>query len=204
MLHLNTIDETIHHVLLSLLDKNYLANFSLVEGTSLSLRYGHRKSIDIDLFSTKEFNPSSLDELIKIDYPDYVYRGNNRYMLFCNIGSVKSDIIYHPFEILSAVETIDNIRMFSVEDVAAMKLFAICKRGTRKDFYDVWTLLQHFSPKKLANFFVEKYGIEKLIFLKKSIIYFEEADISEQPKVLIKTLTWEEVKKVVYKSFINL
>ncbi|MEO6219444.1 MAG: nucleotidyl transferase AbiEii/AbiGii toxin family protein, partial [Ginsengibacter sp.] len=163
-----------------------------------------KKSIDIDLFSTKEFNPSLIEDLIKTDYPDYVYRGNNRYMLFCNIGTVKSDIIYHPFELLSPVETIDNIRMFSVEDVAAMKLFAICKRGTRKDFYDVWTLLQYFTPKKLAEFFIEKYGHEKLIFLKKSIVYFEEADISEQPEVLVKNLTWEQVKKMIYKSFISL
>ena len=151
MLHLNTIDETMHKVLLSLLGKKYLSDFSLVGGTSLSLRYGHRKSIDLDLFSSKEFDPATLDELIKIDYPDYVYRGNNRYMLFCNIGPVKTDIIYHPFELLSPVETIDSIRMFSIEDVAAMKLFAICKRGTRKDFYDLWMLVQHFTPAQLAD-----------------------------------------------------
>ena len=85
-----------------------------------------------------------------------------------------------------------------------MKLFAICKRGTRKDFYDLWMLLQHFTPKKLKSFFIEKYGEEKLIFLRKSIIYFEEADISEQPDVLVKNLNWEKVKKEVYKAFVNL
>ncbi|MDZ4809928.1 MAG: nucleotidyl transferase AbiEii/AbiGii toxin family protein [Bacteroidota bacterium] len=204
MLHLNTIDEAMHKVLLSLLGKKYLAAFSLVGGTSLCLRYGHRKSVDIDLFSTKEFDPSVLDELIKTDYPDYTYRGNNRYMLFCSIGSVKSDIIYHPFKLLSPIETINNIRMFSIEDVAAMRLFAICKRGTRKDFYDLWMLVQHFTPVQLAAFFEEKYGQEKLIFLRKSVLYFEEADISEQPKVLIETLGWEKVKKEVYRAFINL
>jgi predicted nucleotidyltransferase component of viral defense system len=204
MLHLNTIDETTHRVLLSLLGKKYLNDFSLVGGTSLSLRYGHRKSIDIDLFSPKEFTPSMLDELIKTDYPEYVYRGNNRNMLFCNIGPVKTDIIYHPFALLSPVETINDIRMFSIEDVAAMKMFAVCKRGTRKDFYDVWALLRHFTPQKLAALFVEKYGEEKLIFLKKSIVYFEEADDSEQPEILIKDLKWEQVKKIVYTRFINL
>ena len=165
MLHLNTIDKVSHQVLLSLLKKEYLKDFALVGCTSLSLRYGHRKSIDLDLFSTKEFDPALLDVLLKSDYPGYVYRGNNRYMLFCNIGPVKSDIIYHPFDFLSPIETIENIRMFSIEDVAAMKLFAICKRGTRKDFYDLWMLLQHFTPKKLKSFFIEKYGEEKLIYL---------------------------------------
>ena len=204
MLHLNTIDKTMQTVLLSLLSRKYLDDFSLVGGTSLSLRYGHRKSIDIDLFSPKEFSPPIMDELIRADYSDYVYRGNNRYMLFCNIGPVKTDIIYHPFALLSPVETIDNIRMFSIEDVAAMKLFAICKRGTKKDFYDVWALLHHFTAIQLANFFVEKYGQEKLIFLRKSIVYFEEANESEQPEILVKGLQWEQVKQVIYKSFISL
>ena len=204
MLHLNTIDKAMHQVLLSLLGKKYLSDFSLVGGTSLSLRYGHRRSIDLDLFSPIEFDPSLLDELIKTDYPNYVYRGNNRYMLFCNIGPVKTDIIYHPFKLLSPVEIIDNIRLFSIEDVAAMKLFAICKRGTRKDFYDLWMLAQHFTPIQLATFFQEKYGQEKLIFLRKSVLYFEEADISEQPEVLIEKLDWQRVKKEVYKAFVNI
>jgi predicted nucleotidyltransferase component of viral defense system len=204
MLHLNTIDETMYQILLSILAKDYFKEFSLVGGTSLSLRYGHRKSIDIDLFSPNEFDPALMDSLLKAEYPEYVYRGNNRFMLFCNIGPVKSDIIHHPFNLLSPVETIDNIRMFSIEDVAAMKLFAICKRGTRKDFYDLWVLVQHFTPNQLAAFFVEKYGEEKLIFLRKSVVYFEEANITNQPEVLIPKLSWEKVKKEVYASFTDL
>ncbi len=204
MLHLNTIDETTKQTLLSLLNKNYLTDFALVGGTSLSLRFGHRKSIDIDLFSTKEFEPLVLDELLKADYPEYVYRGNNKYMLFCNIASVKADIIFHPFLLLKPVEAIEGIRMFSVEDIAAMKLFAICKRGTRKDFYDVCVLLQHFKPPELFDLFIEKYGVDKLIFLKKSLIYFDDAEESDQPEVLIKNLSWETVKKTVYNSFAEL
>jgi predicted nucleotidyltransferase component of viral defense system len=201
MLHLNTIDEITKQMLLSLLSKNYLTDFALVGGTSLSLRFGHRKSIDIDLFSAKEFDPLVLDELLKVDYPEYVYRGNNKYMLFCNIASVKADIVFHPFSLLKPLETITGIRMFSVQDVAAMKLFAICKRGTRKDFYDVWVLLQHFKPGELFDFFIEKYGADKLIFLKKSLVYFEDAEQSDQPEVLIKNLSWQTVKKTVYHSF---
>jgi hypothetical protein len=184
--------------------KKYFADFCLVGGTSLSLRYGHRKSIDIDLFSPKQFDPSILEELLKAGYPENVYRGNNNYMLFCHIGSVKCDFVYRPFALLSPVETIDKIRMFSIQDVAAMKLFAICKRGTRKVFYDLWALLQNFTPNMLVEFFIEKYGVEKLIFLKKNIIYFEEADDSEQPEILIKDLDWEKIKKIVYKTFISL
>lgn len=204
MLHLNTIDEETYSILLSLLGKEYLSGFSLVGGTSLSLRYGHRKSIDLDLFSPTSFDPPIMEDLLQIDYANYTYRGNNTHMLFCNIGNVKTDIVYHPFKLLLPVETVDNIRMFSIEDVAAMKCYAICKRGTRKDIYDIWALVQHFTPKQIAEFFVQKYGEEKLIFFQKSILYFEEADNSVQPEVLIKGLDWEKVKKIVYKSFVSL
>ena len=97
MLHLNTIDETVHRVLLSLLSKKYLNDFSLVGRTSLSIRYGHRKSVDIYLFSPSPFEPSLVDGLLKTDYSDCVYRGNNGYQFFCDIGPVKTDIIHHPF-----------------------------------------------------------------------------------------------------------
>lgn len=204
MLHLNTIDNETHKVLLSALQKDYLQNFSLAGGTSLSLRFGHRKSIDIDLFSTKEFEPAVIDELLKLDYTGYQYRGNNRLMLFCNINDIKCDIIYHPFRLLYPVETIENIRMFSVQDVAAMKLFAICKRGTKKDFYDLWLLVQHYTPKELAGFFVKKYGHDKLIYLRKSILYYEDAEYSTEPEILLANLNWEKVKKEVYTQFINL
>jgi sensor domain CHASE-containing protein len=56
MLHLSTIDESVHHTLLSLMEKDYLRDFALVGGTSLALRYGHRNSIDIDLFSPVQFD----------------------------------------------------------------------------------------------------------------------------------------------------
>ena len=200
-MHLNTIDEFTHRLLLSLYTKDYLTDFALVSGTNLSLRFGHRKSIDIDLFSTTRFEPSLIGDLLELDYPDYTYRGNNKYMLFCNIGAVKTDIVHHPFALLAPLEVIEDIRMFSVQDVAAMKLFAICKRGTRKDFYDIWMLLKHFSKNELLDFFIRKYGEDKVIFVEKNILYFEDADASEQPEILIKDLSWEKVKKDIFNSF---
>jgi hypothetical protein len=205
MLHPNTIDQTMHRVLLSMLSKEYLNDFSLVGRTSLSIGYGHRKSVAIYLFSPSPFEPSLVDGLLKTDYSHYVYKENNRYMLFCDIGLVKTGIIHHPFAGLSPVEIIAKVRMFSIRDVAAMKLSAICNRRRKKDFCDVWALLQHFTSSQLADFVIEKYGEEKLIFLKKSIVYFEQADNDiELPEIPVKKLTRNKVKEIEYKSFISL
>jgi hypothetical protein len=41
-----------------------LKNFYLIGGTGLSLRYGHRKSIDLDLFSTVQFESSAVRDYL--------------------------------------------------------------------------------------------------------------------------------------------
>jgi hypothetical protein len=41
--------------------------------------------------------------------------------------------------------------------------------------------------------FTEKYGEERLIMLYKSMIYFEDAELDEDP-VLLKQTTWDSVK----------
>ena len=55
-------------LLSNLVKKEVLINFFLGGGTSLALRFGHRKSIDIDLFTDKEFNSLNIQ-----NEPDPVY-----------------------------------------------------------------------------------------------------------------------------------
>jgi hypothetical protein len=133
MLHLNTINEETHNLLIALQAKEYLQKFGLVGGTNLSLRYGHRKSIDLDLFSTEIFDTIQLSDLLHIDF-QYDYASNNKYMLFGYIKNIKIDMVYHPFRLLSPMEVIEGIRLFSLADVSVMKLFAVTRRGSRKDF----------------------------------------------------------------------
>lgn len=194
MLHLNTIDEITHQTLLSFQQKEYLADFSLVGGTNLSLRLGHRKSIDLAMFSTKSFDTENLNDLLEIDYP-YRYRSNNPYMLFSYVNNIKVDWVYHPFSLLNPIEVIDGIRFFSLANVSAMKLFAVTKRGSKKDFFDIYKLCTLFKPETLIENFAKKYGADKVWMLKISLVYFEDADKEENPEILEKGLTWNQVKK---------
>ena len=47
---------------------NRFQDFNLVGGTALALMIGHRKSIDIDLFSTKDFNSHEIAEYLTSTY----------------------------------------------------------------------------------------------------------------------------------------
>jgi hypothetical protein len=200
MLHLNTIEEKVHKTLSSFHTKDYLDDFALVGGTNLSLRYGHRKSIDLDMFSIKEFDPTKLDELLTIDF-NYQYQGNNRYMLFSYINDVKVDWVHHPFDLLKPIEVINGFRFFSIDDVSAMKLFAVTKRGSKKDFFDIYRLCEDLGREKLFKNFADKYGEEKIWMMSMSLIYFEDAEKEEDPEILEKSLTWNKVKKYMIEKF---
>jgi hypothetical protein len=55
-LHLETVDEGMLSLLKRLMADKQLEDFNLVGGTALSLRLGHRKSVDLDLFRATPFS----------------------------------------------------------------------------------------------------------------------------------------------------
>lgn len=58
-LHYETVTPILINSLLKIMGEGLFAPFRLVGGTNLSLRFGHRKSDDIDLFTDAEYG--SLD-----------------------------------------------------------------------------------------------------------------------------------------------
>jgi len=113
-----------------------LRDFSLVGGTALYLRYGHRKSVDLDLFSNKPFENSiivrSLEKKIKVSF---VSRSTNPHFgIFGFVGELKVDLIRHPHPLIRPELNNDSIRMFSTEDIIAMRVQAILGRGKKKFF----------------------------------------------------------------------
>ena len=66
MLQTHTVGKKTLDLLMSLQSRDYLKNFHLAGGTALALYYGHRKSIDIDLFTNRAFDTEQLLEI-----PDY-------------------------------------------------------------------------------------------------------------------------------------
>ena len=56
MLQKETIEPRTLELLKALQGEPLLKTFNLVGGTALALRLGHRKSIDLDLFTKEEFD----------------------------------------------------------------------------------------------------------------------------------------------------
>ena len=66
-------------------------------------------------------------------------------------------------------------------------------RGSRKDFIDVYLLLQHYSLEELLQFYSQKYPNYSIIRALLSLTYFEDAEKEAMPKMFI-TDSWNDIK----------
>ena len=199
MLRLETVEPHTFSVLKQLMEMPELQEFSLVGGTALSLLYGHRKSVDLDLFSHTSFdNTIVINALEKKFKSAFVNRITNpRFGIFSFVDEVKIDIIRHPHPLIRPQLIIDNIRMLSTEDIIAMKLQAILGRGKKKDFWDVAELLEHFTIADFIQFHKEKFAAQNLLItVPQALTYFTDADESEDP-ISLKKQTWPTVQKII-------
>ena len=112
-----------------------LQEFYLVGGTALALHYGHRKSIDLDIFTHVPFDANVLSEFLRREFDlNEVAVATNT--VLGQINGIKTDFIVHQYPPIRTIVTINRVRLLSVEDIAAMKLNAIANRGSKKDFWD--------------------------------------------------------------------
>ena len=199
MLHTETVEPGTLSVLNRLMKLKELNPFSLVGGTALSLRHGHRTSLDLDLFCHEKFEPDPVVKALKKEFGNgYSTESKTaRWGIFCYLDNVKVDIVHNPHPLIGAVETVDSIRMYSDKDTIAMKLNAILGRGRKKDFWDLYELLHYYSLKDMIAFHEAKYPDQNLLItIPQAIIYFNDAEESEEPHSL-KGQTWESVKKYI-------
>ena len=202
MLHTETIEPRTLSLLKELMGLPSLNQFSLVGGTALALRYGHRRSIDLDLFSHQKFVQKEIITLLEnIFKKRFVYEQQPASVgIFGFIDDVKLDIMYYPHLLISSIEIIEDIRMYSNADIAAMKIQAILGRGQKKDFWDLYELLQHYSLQQIIDWHQKKYPSQMLaISIPNALTYFVDAEESETP-LSFKNQNWDSIKKGIQKS----
>ena len=200
MLQTKAIETPTLDLIKNLQAKTYLQGFYLVGGTALALHFGHRKSIDIDLFSNFDFNATDLLEKIHQDFSfQLLFTASNT--LKGHIDNINVDLLAHRYKLVAGVETMDGISLLSLPDIIAMKLNAISTSGQRsKDFIDIYYLLKKYRLGKMLEFYQEKYNQHNISFILKSLIYFDDVDLADWP-ILIENpkLKWGDITKQIEK-----
>lgn len=196
MLYLGTISQKALGLLKRFMLDDHLSNFSLAGGTALALQLGHRISIDLDLFNQMEFDAEDLKMHLVSNY-GFKISGVAKNTLSGFVEGVKIDFISHCYNMLDIPSLQNDLRLYSLKDIAAMKLNAVCNRGTRKDFADIYRLFDVFSLPQQLSFYKAKYGQEDLMMLFKSLLYFEDAELEPDPQYLDENVSWQNVKQTI-------
>lgn len=196
MLHFETLPDGTLGLLKDLSAHPALQQFSLVGGTALALRFGHRRSVDFDFFTPEAFDVESLAETLRQQVDGFETTGMNKIGMNAQVGGLKVDFVTYRYPLLAPPETQEGIRMFSLEDIVGMKLSAITNRGARKDFYDLHALIQHLGVDALINIYRKKYPSHDPMIVLRSMIYFDDAEDDNDPELLMEQ-DWEEVKEAI-------
>jgi len=113
MLHTKTVEPHAFSILKKLMELPSLQHFSLVGSTALALKYGHRSSVDLDLFSHQKFDHSLIEnELLESFSSSVVFEGGHaQFDIFCFLEETKVDIVRYPHQPIGDPEIVSGIRL---------------------------------------------------------------------------------------------
>lgn len=184
----------------SLARQTWLEKFYLAGGTALALQLGHRQSIDFDFFTAGSFTARSIIEKLKA-LGAFELLGEDADTVHGTINGVKVSFFKYNYPMLYECATYRCLRIASIEEVALMKLEAIAGRGNKKDFIDLYFILERFPLRQLFNEYERKYGkaIANHYHLLKSFSYFEDAERQLMP-LMLRPVVWEKVKQEIVRA----
>ena len=185
MFYKDTIEPSTLELLIKLQSENLIKDFQLAGGTALAMQIGHRKSIDLDLFTQHDFEVNTLLEFLEEKY-QFAMNYSSLNTLKGSIGKVQVDFISHKYPLVDKTINLAGACLLSIEDIAAMKLNAITGNGTRsKDFIDIYFMLKQFTIDELIIFYKKKYSFRNQLHVIKSLTYFDDIDTQDWPEMLL-------------------
>lgn len=191
-IHYETVSPILKEALQKIVASPVFNDFVLVGGTCLSLQLGHRRSIDIDLFTDIDYGNMATESIKKFLQENFTYYEGLDSLDYSALGYsirvgnsardvVKLDLFYTEKFIFPTVE-IDNIRLADLKEIAAMKMAAISQDIPRqKDFWDIHELSNRYSLREMIEWGVQRneYAVSEEDILKG---FQKMDDILESPE----------------------
>lgn len=198
MLSYYTVEPHTLELLKRLSGKEFLSKSRLVGGTALALQYGHRMSVDLDFFGKIEVDNIDIKEQLQDVGKLSVIKESRNINVFL-IDGVKVDFINYSYQWIDEAVEDETVVLASPRDIAAMKVNAIEGRGSKKDFIDLYFLLQHYSIQDILGFYAKKYPEYSIFRALMSLTYFEDAEHQFMPKMFA-NVAWEDIKDTLRKA----
>jgi hypothetical protein len=172
-----------------------LKGFYLAGGTACAIQLGHRISVDLDFFQERQFHADELSRQLALEGLMLAAEEVSPGTVKGQLAGTAVSFFHYPYPLLSAPIEWKGILLASLIDIGLMKITAIASRGAKKDFVDLYYILQHLGPQNVFSRFSEKYPIERLdpYHYMRSLTYFEDADTEPDPHMLA-PWSWEDTK----------
>lgn len=199
MLSYQTVEPHTLELLKRIMAEPFFADMRLVCDTALALQYSHRQSVDLDMFGIMPEDADIMADRLSGIGDLQTIKTSERIRIYF-IDRVKVDFVdYSRYPWIDEPVIEGGIRLASPRDIAAMKVNAIEGRGTKKDFIDIYFLLQHFSLGEILDFYKQKYPEHSEFRALMSLTYFDDAEEQLMPK-MFRNVTWKSIKEKILKE----
>ena len=116
------------------------------------------------------------------------------------LNDIQVSFFYYPNKVLKdfvKVEEMPNLKIASILDIAVMKIVAIGGRGAKKDFFDLYNIIQKcdISTDELIDGLKQKCGDNiNYVNIIMGLSYFEDAENEILPNTFV-DFNWDNIKK---------
>lgn len=166
----------------------------LAGGSALALHLGHRTSRDLDWFSEKTFDQQALRQALQKTHASNISASGGQ-TVRAFYGLIETSFIAKP-GIGSSVESVNigghRIQIASIDQIAQMKMLALCNRGYKRDFIDIYAIIKagHHTIPSLVRL-AERIGLPRPQ-IERSLGYFGDAEKQDDPEEC--RYSWKEVR----------
>ncbi len=196
-LHTAVLDSDVIEVLERLGEQPELRHFYLAGGTAAALQIGHRKSIDLGLFTERPWSFDRVRHALAA-VGDVVVDRAEPGTLVGTVAGVRTSLFHYVAPLIEEpLATPFAIPLASLLDIGCMKLIAVLQRGSRKDFIDLYHLGEHGIPiATIVAALPRKFpGVSyNPVHIARSLAYFEDAEAEPEPVMLV-PYAWEQVRR---------
>ncbi|MBI4135418.1 nucleotidyl transferase AbiEii/AbiGii toxin family protein [Candidatus Uhrbacteria bacterium] len=159
-------------------------DFYLVGGTALALYLGHRRSIDFDLFSRKEFSNKKIEKILfkETKIRQTVRDEDGEYTIIVN--GVQLTFVHYPFNVSATHWFGRVIKMPDILAITAMKAYALGRRAKWKDYVDLYFVMRKYHGIAIIEKEAEKIfgSMFNAKLFREQVSYFD--DINYEEKVI--------------------
>lgn len=186
----------------------FIERFYLAGGTGLALYLGHRFSVDLDFFTSAPDAVGPDERAVlraAFDDPTLTISFDKDMTFVANWRGV--GVSFFRLALYPLAQTpylLDGVPIATIEEIGAMKLAAIMSRGTRKDYIDLYFILQQVPLEQLFEVASVKYARVRTFAVSaiRVLTYFTDAETTPMPQ-MIQRVAWPTIKRFLERQALD-